>query len=142
MTATFTRPSITIELAEAMIAAAEKKSADIGEAATIAIVDDSGVLKAFSRMDRAPLMSVQSAQDKAHTAVGFDLSTEPWEHDRARQDAAYAIGVASSQGLTLFGGAHPVMIGDAIVGAIGIGGCSSPAQNEEVAQAALSAVSS
>ena len=33
--------------------------------------DDSGVLKAFSRMDGAALLSVQVAQDKAYTAVGF-----------------------------------------------------------------------
>jgi hypothetical protein len=42
----------------------------------IAVVDDSGVLKAFSRMDGAPLLAV--AQDKAYTAAGFGLSTDGW----------------------------------------------------------------
>ena len=34
-----------------------------------------GVLKAFSRMDGAPLVSIQVAQDKAYTAVGFGMPT-------------------------------------------------------------------
>jgi uncharacterized protein GlcG (DUF336 family) len=35
----------------------------------IAVCDESGVLKAFSRMDGAARLSVQIAQDKAYTAV-------------------------------------------------------------------------
>jgi len=37
----------------------------------IAIVDESGVLKALLRMDLAPLLSIQVAQDKAYTAAGL-----------------------------------------------------------------------
>ena len=51
MAATFERASVTAELAKAMIAAAEQKAAEMGQPFVIAIVDDSGVLKAFSRMD-------------------------------------------------------------------------------------------
>jgi uncharacterized protein GlcG (DUF336 family) len=67
MAATFDRPSVTAELAKAMIGAAEQKAAELGQPFAIAIVDDSGVLKAFSRMDGAPLLSVQVAQDKEYT---------------------------------------------------------------------------
>ena len=59
MTATFERASVTAELARSMIEAAEQKAAEMGQPFVIAIVDDSGVLKAFSRMDGAPLLSVQ-----------------------------------------------------------------------------------
>jgi len=76
MAATFERPSVTTELARAMIVAAEQKAAQMGHAFAIAVVDDSGVLKAFSRMDGAPLLAVQVAQDKAYTAVGFGLATD------------------------------------------------------------------
>ena len=65
MAATFERPSVSIELAKAMIEAAEQKAAEMGHPFVIASVDDSGVLKAFSRMDGAALLSVQVAQDKA-----------------------------------------------------------------------------
>ena len=64
MAATFERPSVTTELARAMIDAAEKKAAEMGHPFVIAIVDDSGVLKAFSRMDGAALVSVQVAQER------------------------------------------------------------------------------
>ena len=55
MAATFDRPSVTAELAKAMIEAAERKAGEMGHPFVIAIVDDSGVLKAFSRMDGAAL---------------------------------------------------------------------------------------
>ena len=51
MAATFERASVTAELARAMIEAAERKAAEMGQPFVIAIVDDSGVLKAFSRME-------------------------------------------------------------------------------------------
>ena len=63
MAATFERPSVTTELARAMIVAAEQRAAQMGHAFVIAIVDDSGVLKAFSRLDGAPLLAVQVALD-------------------------------------------------------------------------------
>ncbi len=78
MSQTFEKASITTELAHRMIAAAEQKAPEIGQPFVIAIVDESGVLKAFSRMDKAPLLSVQVAQDKAYTAIGFGLSTDAW----------------------------------------------------------------
>jgi uncharacterized protein GlcG (DUF336 family) len=76
MAATFERSSVTAELARAMIEAAEQKAATMGQPFVIAIVDNSGVLKAFSRMDGAPLLSVQVAQDKAYPAIGFGMATD------------------------------------------------------------------
>ena len=73
MADTFAKASISTEAARRLIAAAEAKAAELGKPFVTAIVDDEGVLKAFSRMDGAPLLSVQVAQDKAYTAVGFGL---------------------------------------------------------------------
>src|SRR3954447_23662421 len=69
MAQTFPKASISTEAAHQMIAAAEAKASEIGTPMVIAVVDDGGVLKAFSRMDGAALLSVQVAQDKAYTAV-------------------------------------------------------------------------
>jgi uncharacterized protein GlcG (DUF336 family) len=91
MAATFERASVTAELARAMIEAAEQKAAEMGQPFVIAIVDDSGVLKAFSRMDGAPLVSVQVAHDKAYTAVGFGLATDAW-HEFVKNDPPLAVG--------------------------------------------------
>jgi uncharacterized protein GlcG (DUF336 family) len=141
MAATFERPSVTAELARAMIDAAERKAAEMGHPFVIAVVDDSGVLKAFSRMDGAALLSVQVAQDKAYTAVGFGMSTDAW-HDFVKDDAPLAMGAPSGiDRLIVFGGGYPIKIDGAVVGAIGVSG-GHYSQDMEVAQAGLSAVPS
>ena len=139
MAATFERASVTAELARAMIAAAEQKAAEMGQPFVIAIVDDSGVLKAFSRMDGAPLVSVQVAQDKAYTAVGFGLATDAW-HDFVKNDPPLAMGAAPGiDRLIVFGGGYPIKVGEAVVGGIGVSG-GHYSQDLEVAQAGLSAL--
>jgi uncharacterized protein GlcG (DUF336 family) len=139
--ATFERSSVTAELGRAMIDAAERKAAEMGHPFVIAVVDESGILKAFSRMDGAALLSVQIAQDKAYTAAGFGLSTDGW-HDFVKDDPPLAMGAASGiDRLVVFGGGYPIKIGDAIVGAIGVSG-GHYTQDMEVAQAGLAVVPS
>jgi uncharacterized protein GlcG (DUF336 family) len=141
MAATFERASVTAELARAMIEAAERKAAQMGHPFVIAIVDDSGVLKAFSRMDGAPLLSVQVAQDKAYTAVGFGMATDSW-HDFIKDDPPLAMGATSGiDRLVVFGGGYPIKLGGAVVGGIGVSG-GHYSQDMEVAQAGLSALDS
>ena len=140
MAATFERASVTADLARAMIAAAEQKAAEMGQPFVIAIVDDSGVLKAFSRMDGAPLVSVQVAQDKAYTAVGFGLATDAW-HDFVKNDPPLAMGAAPGiDRLIVFGGGYPIKVGDAVVGGIGVSG-GHYSEDQQVAEAALAALS-
>src|SRR5688572_2189920 len=55
---TIRRPSITLEAAQALIEAAEVKAREIGVPMVIVVVDESGILKAFGRMDGAILLSV------------------------------------------------------------------------------------
>ena len=139
MATTFERPSVTTELARAMIEAAEQKAAQMGLPFAIAIVDDSGVLKAFSRMDGAPLLSVQVAQDKAYTAVGFGMATDAW-HGFDKDDPPLAMGAAPRiDRLIVFGGGYPIKVGEAVVGGIGVSG-GHYSQDMEVAQAGLSAL--
>jgi uncharacterized protein GlcG (DUF336 family) len=136
MAATFERSSVTSELARAMIAAAERKAEEMGHPFVIAVVDDSGVLKAFSRMDGAALLSVQIAQDKAYTAAGFGLSTD----DFVKEDPPLAMGAAPGiDRLIVFGGGYPIKIGNAVVGAIGVSG-GHYSQDMDVAQAGLAAI--
>jgi uncharacterized protein GlcG (DUF336 family) len=139
MAATFDRPSVTAELAKAIIEAAERKAGEMGHPFVISIVDDSGVLKAFSRMDGAALVAVQIAQDKAYTAVGFGLSTDGW-HEFIKDDPPLALGAPSAiDRLVAFGGGYPIKVGDAVVGGIGVSG-GHYTQDMEVAKAGLSVV--
>jgi uncharacterized protein GlcG (DUF336 family) len=141
MAATFDRPSVSSELARAMLDAAERKAAEMGHPFVIAIVDDSGVLKAFSRMDGAALLSVQIAQDKAYTAAGFGLSTDGW-HEFVKDDPPLAMGAAAGiDRLIVFGGGFPITIDGKVVGAIGVSG-GHYTQDMDVARAGLAVVPS
>jgi uncharacterized protein GlcG (DUF336 family) len=138
---TFEKASISSELAHRIIAAAEAKAAEMGHPFVIAVVDDAGVLKAFSRMDGAALLSVQVAQDKAYTAVGFGLSTDGW-HEFIKDDPPLALGApAGIDRLVVFGGGYPISIGGKLVGGIGVSG-GHYSQDMDVARAGLSAIGS
>jgi uncharacterized protein GlcG (DUF336 family) len=133
------KASIGIELAHKVITAAEAKASEIGTPMVIAVCDESGVLKAFSRMDGAALLSVRIAQDKAYTAVGFGMPTDAW-HDFIKDDPPLAAGaVGGIERLVVFGGGYPIKLGGAVVGAIGVSG-GHYSQDMEVAQAGLGAV--
>ena len=136
MAQTYQKPSITTELAHQMVAAAEKKAQEIGVPMVIAICDESGVLKAFSRMDGAALLSVQIAQDKAYTSIGFGMSTDKW-YDFIKDDAPLAAGAPSGiDRLIVFGGGYPITKDGQIIGGIGVSG-GHYTQDMEVAQAGL-----
>jgi uncharacterized protein GlcG (DUF336 family) len=139
MSDTFNKPSISTELAHKVVAAAEAKAKEMAHPFVIAVCDEAGVLKAFSRMDGAALLSVQIAQDKAYTAVGFGLSTDAW-HEFIKNDPPLAAGaVGGIDRLVVFGGGYPIKVGAAIVGAIGVSG-GHYKQDMEVAQAGLAVV--
>jgi uncharacterized protein GlcG (DUF336 family) len=141
MSEVFEKKSVSSELAHRVIAAAEAKASEMGVPMGIAICDEAGVLKAFSRMDGAALFAVQIAQDKAYTAVGFGMPSGGW-HDFIKDDPPLAAGaVGGIDRLVIFGGGFPITVGGTIVGAIGVSG-GHYSQDMEVAEAGLAAVGS
>jgi uncharacterized protein GlcG (DUF336 family) len=139
MAQTFPKASISTETAHQMIAGAEAKASEMGVPMVIAIVDDGGVLKAFSRMDGAALLSVQVAQDKAYTAVGFGMPSHGW-HDFIKDDPPLADGATTGiDRLVIFGGGYPINVDGQVVGGIGVSG-GHYSQDQEVAEAGLQAI--
>jgi uncharacterized protein GlcG (DUF336 family) len=61
--------SISSELAQKMVDQAVAKARELGVTENVAILDDGGNLKAFSRMDGAPILCIEMAQNKAYTAL-------------------------------------------------------------------------
>ncbi len=135
---TFQKASITVEAAHRLIAAAEKKATSMGKPMCIAIVDGDGTLKAFSRMDGAPLLSVGISQDKAYTAISFGLATHEW-HDFIENDPPLLHGIVHTDRLVVFGGGFPIKVGDGIIGGIGVSG-GHWSDDMEVAKAGLEAM--
>lgn len=67
--------SISFELAQKMVDKAVAKARELGVTENVVILDDGGNLKAFGRMDGAPLPTIEMAQNKAYTAL-FGISTQ------------------------------------------------------------------
>jgi len=133
---TFQRPSVSAELVTELIAAAQRKAEELGKPFTVAVVDESGVLKGLLRMDNAALVSVQVAQDKAYTAVGFGIPSHSW-HDFIKDDPPLAAGAPTGiDRLVVFGGGYPIVIDGAVVGGVGVSG-GHYSEDMEVAEAAL-----
>jgi uncharacterized protein GlcG (DUF336 family) len=130
------KASISAEMANLLIQAAETKAKELGLKVATSIVDESGILKAFSRMDRAPLIAVDASKKKAITAVSFGLSTgEAW-YDFIKDDPILNNGVSNIKDFMLLGGGLPVLDEDQIIGAIGVSG-GHYKQDEACAEYAL-----
>jgi len=135
---TVTRQSISASAADAVIRAAEAKAQAMGVPMVIAVCDESGVLKAYARMDGAPLLSVEIAQNKAWTAASFGIATHAW-HDFIKDDPPLLHGITHTPRLVVFGGGYPLEQDGAMIGAIGVSG-GHYSQDMEVAQAGVAAL--
>ncbi len=130
---------ISLSQAQAVVAAAQAKAAEIGTKMDIAVVDAGANLKAFARMDGAWIGSIDIAQKKARTARYFDMPTGTIGTLSQPGGSLYNI-EHSNNGLISFPGGLPIMDGDTVIGAIGVSG-SSVEDDHTVAQAGVDAIS-
>jgi uncharacterized protein GlcG (DUF336 family) len=122
---------------EQMVQSAVRKATQLGVPVHIAILDAGAHLKAFLRMDGAPLGSLDVALKKARTAVLFEMNSEA-VRDYLKPGAA-AQGLELTNGvLVTFAGGIPIKstTGE-ILGAIGVSGGTVP-QDFEIATAGSS----
>lgn len=129
---------ITTEAANVMIDAAAAKSAELGLAVNIAILDAGAHLKTFRRMDGAPLGAIDLAIRKAKTAVLFEMDSEQiWP---LVKPGGPAEGLQfSNGGLVTFGGGVLLRSADGqVAGAIGVSG-GTVAQDGEIVAAGAAA---
>jgi uncharacterized protein GlcG (DUF336 family) len=135
---TIVKHSIDAETAEKAVAAAAKKAAELKLRMCIAVADESGDLKAFMRMDGAPKLSIDIAQNKAFTAASFGMPTHAW-FDFIKDDPPLLHGITHTPRLTVFGGGFPIKFKGEMVGAIGLSG-GHYTQDMECARAALGSI--
>ena len=69
---------MSVEIAMKAIAGASRKSEEMGFTMTTSVCDAAGNLTAVVRMDDAPLLSIEIAQNKAKTAVYGKMPTFLW----------------------------------------------------------------
>lgn len=127
---------MNLDMALELIAAARRKSAEIGVPMVIAVLDAGANLLALQRMDEALLVSLDIALNKAYTAVALKLPT----HELAplAQPGQPLFGIHNADGgrIVIFGGGFPLRYKDQIIGGIGVSG-GSVEQDIECAEAAL-----
>lgn len=112
--------SISSELAQKMVDEAVAKARKIGVNQNVAILDDGGNLKAFARMDGAPILSIEIAQNKAYTAL-FGFPTQDF-FNFIQGDPSLLAGIPAVPRVAAYGGGFPIKIDGEVVGAIGVSG--------------------
>jgi uncharacterized protein GlcG (DUF336 family) len=137
MANTLTKLSITEAASQRLLEAAAVKALEIETPMVIAIVDESGTLKAFRRMDGAPQMSVEIAINKGYTAVSFGMPTHNW-FEFIKSDPPLLHGFVHTPRLVVFGGGYPISHEGHVIGGIGVSG-GHYEQDMKVAEAALAA---
>ena len=137
-----TRPAVklTLEGARAILAAAEKKAADMGVPQCIAVVDEGGYLLAFARMDGAKLSSVQVAITKAVSAAIRRTETGPSSSGgEISLTLSLGLPMATEGRITPIRGGIPIVLEGEVVGGIGVSS-GAEEQDVEVARAGLAAL--
>ena len=67
------RPTLDSSASRQMVDAAVAEASALSVSVTVVAVDESGVLKELCRMDGAPLVSVQTALNKAYPAAAIGM---------------------------------------------------------------------
>ncbi|CAN7215821.1 heme-binding protein [Bradyrhizobium sp. LjRoot220] len=139
------RSSFKLELKEArhMVAAAIRKSEEIGVLETICVVDEGGYPLALERMDAARVTGPQIAWNKAFTAAGHKRSTHLFNQspDGPALPGNEAFGIQwSFEGrFAAFVGGFPIVVNDEVVGGVGLSGGNGE-QDTQCGLAALKAL--
>jgi uncharacterized protein GlcG (DUF336 family) len=128
-------PSISLNQAMQVAAAAAAEATRHNWKETIAIVDPDGELVYFERIDGCQSASVAIAQAKAQTAVRYRRPTKIFQ---TLVDAGHP-SLLSLPGVVASEGGIPLVLDGKIVGAIGASG-GSPEQDGVVANAGVAAL--
>jgi uncharacterized protein GlcG (DUF336 family) len=131
--------SISFALAQKMVGAAIAKAREIGVSENVVILDDGGHLKAFGRMDGAPIPTIEMAQNKAYTAL-LGVSAQDF-FSFIKSDPSLLAGIPTLSRIAAWGGGLPVAVNGEVVGAIGVSGAPTVQNDIDVARAALALIS-
>lgn len=128
---------LTLEMAKTVGAAAAAYARSVDAGGAIAIVDDGGYLLYLERLDNTFPAAASVATGKARTAATFRRGTKVFE-DAIKSGRTSLVSVTEMVPLE---GGVPIVVGGDVVGAIGVSGAMSADQDEEIAQAAVKALS-
>jgi glc operon protein GlcG len=128
------RPVLTLEAAKRVGAAAEAEAIKRGATVVIVVVDDGGHVLFLERLNDTQVASVDVGIGKARTAAIFRRPSKVFE-DQIRDGRVAALALP---GATPLQGGLPLLVGDRVVGAIGVSG-NTPQEDEDIAKAGAAA---
>lgn len=129
------RKAISLNAAKTIAAAAEAEAERNNWNVAIAVVDAAGELILFHKRDGTQYASLDIALNKARTAARFRRPT------RALQDgvAGGRTVLLAIEGMLPLEGGVPVMLGDEVIGAVGVSGVTAE-QDAQIARAGIAAL--
>ena len=127
---------ISLERADAAIAAAVAEAAKHNWPMNIAVVDAGGNLLSFKRMNGAQLASIAISQHKARAAATFRRETKVFEGAIQEGNLPY---ILTLDGIIASRGGIPLLEGGKLIGAIGCSG-GTGSQDEVVCKAGAATV--
>ena len=137
------RSVVTRQQSSYIIAAAIAQAQNLSTPECIAVVDPSGLLVAFQRMDNAFPGTIEIAIKKAKTVANFNGAFPNQGLYNASQPGGFAYGIEETNGgLVVFGGGQPIFMGNKFIGAVGASGSLSIDVDVQIAIAGVEAVGS
>ncbi|AHG89412.1 protein of unknown function DUF336 [Gemmatirosa kalamazoonensis] len=133
---TSSKPSLTLDGARRVIAAAEQYARQNHTTGVIAVVDDGGNLMAVERLDGTFAAGAKISIGKARTAVLFRKPTKFFE-DVVKNGRTAMVALDD---FTPLQGGVPIVVDGQIVGGVGVSGAASAQQDEELATAGAAAL--
>jgi glc operon protein GlcG len=130
--------TVSYSAANRVLDAALREANSLGVPVCIAVSDRAGHLVAYARMDGAPLLSGEIAQDKAYTVAAFGLPTHEW-FELIKDELSLLHGIVKTDRLIIFGGGVPIRADNDLVGAVGVSGGSAD-QDRRIAEAGAAAI--
>jgi uncharacterized protein GlcG (DUF336 family) len=134
-------PTLTLEMAERAVKAAQAKARELGTPMTVTVVDDAGRLVLSARGDGTGFFTPETSRGKAVAAAAFKRPTKDMVGLRDSSPAFWAnvAAVLGGQALPSIG-AVPVVSGGGVIGAVGCGGGTGE-QDHLCAEAGAAAIS-
>jgi len=128
------------EEAKVIIDGAVAKANEIGVPMCISVVDESGNLIAFERMDGGKIHSITISQDKAFTAASARKGTHEFNQAciPGHENNLFGIHTALGGRMCIVGGGLPISLDGTVIGGIGVSS-GLPEQDIGCAQAGVEA---
>lgn len=133
-----TERNVSLELANRIAAASVAACRDKGYAVAATVVDRTGVVRAVQRADNAGPHTIGASLQKAYTSASARTSTLAMMENAQKNPGA--ANLTDIPGFLLLGGGVPIKAGDAVIGAVGIGGAPGGHLDDQCAVAALDGV--